>query len=275
MDTHGIIFSLLDYLPKGWRYVSPASRRFVQADTGINNYIWAIDSNGRPFLRLNEAWIPVTDTEFLHITTGGSGTWAVTSAGRIVYRGGQSVAPEGSKWTSTGDSRFKRIDSGPYGFVTGVKQNNDVVYRVGVSQSTPTGTTWKDLNKKLVSVKVGSYGIWGIDEFQNVHFARRPSGYSSVPLNWKVIPGIKLKQIDAGFADHIYGVANDGKLYRREGITYGNPEGTRRSSEDANLKSVTVGLQGVFGIAKNHRVIYKSGMFISPVFTLILIGSSL
>ena len=206
--------------------------------------------------------MPVTDMAFSHISAGDAGTWAVAADGRVLYRGGQHLSPQGSKWeVIPGNTVFKMVDSGPYGFVTAITANNGVVYRDQISKQFPSGTGWRNLGKQLESVSVGSFGIWGVDKDQNVHFARRPSLLSGSPLAWRMVPGVKLKQIDAGFGGSVWGVANDSRVYKRTGINHEEPYGKTWLYENAKIKSVTTGLKGVFGVAKNDRVVYKRSKY--------------
>eukprot|EP00794_Sanderia_malayensis_P003627 gene3627-4141_t len=240
-----------DDLPNGWRYVSTPSQSFKQVATGITEDIWALSTNGRPFILRKGTWIGVTDRPFKQITSGEAGTWAITDDDRAVYR-------DGSKWSQPGSTRFKMVDSGPHGFVLGVTNNNDLVYRDGISKQSPFGTAWKSLGKSFDSVSIGSYGIWGVDGIGDVYFVERPAKITAgIPLTWYRVPGLRLKQVDAGFGDNVYGVAQNGELYRRVGITHDKPQGDAWQRENANLKSVTTGLKGLFGIAGSDRIVQK------------------
>lgn len=250
-------------LPRGWQYASPISQRFMMVDTGMTDKIVALDKDFRPYIHINNNWARLSDERYTDITTGDSGTWAIRPDFRAVFHSGDGSSLQSNRWTLVGNDEFKQIDSGPYNSVFAVRRDGIVAYRDGITKQTPSGTRWVNLGKKLKSISVGSYGIWGTDDFDTIHFARRPSDVSQNPISWRALPGLRLKTIEAGFGNEVWGVANDGRVYRRAGVSHDTPFGTNWNNEDLTLEDVTTGLKGVFGVNKDGRIITRTGKFAS------------
>ena len=230
----------------------------MQIDSGMTDQLVAIDSSGKPYMRTDNSWSSVPSEILKYVTTGDAGTWAVDKNNLIRYRSSSNLR----QWDYTGSEVFQNVDSGPKGFVFGVRNNGVLAYRDGISKAVPYGLEWINLGRSLKSASVGSYGIWGVDDSGAVHFARRPSNLEVFPLTWRVINGPFLTKIDAGFGNNVWGVGRNGQVIKRDGISHDTPFGTKwLSLNDVALQDITIGLKGIFGINSGKSVITNNGIF--------------
>ena len=219
----------------------------------------ALDSYGKPYMRTESGWSSVPSESLKYVTTGGSGTWAIDKNNLVRFKSSSNSR----QWDYTGSELFKNIDSGPKGFVFGVRSNGVLAYRDGISKAVPYGLEWINLGRNLKSVSVGSYGIWGVDDSGVAHFARRPSSLKIFPLTWRVINGPYLTKIDAGFGNNVWGVGRGGQVIKREGVSHDTPFGTKwLSLNDVAVQDITIGFKGIFGINSGKSVIMNNGIVI-------------
>ena len=99
---------------------------------------------------------------------------------------------------------LKQIDHGLTKEVWGVN-SHDEIYRL------KEDTTWMRIPGGLKHVTAGKAGIWGANRNDDIYFMT-----SLDTLIWKHIPG-KLKQIDSGFGNIVYGVNSNDDIYCRTG----------------------------------------------------------
>lgn len=231
----------------------------MQIDAGMTDHLVGIDSQGFPSMRPNNNWSALPRQRQLYASTGDSGTWAVDKNNQVRYLlpTGASV---GDSWDYVGSDFFKSIDSGPKGYVFGVRSNGMLVYRDGISSFFPSGRQWVNLGQSLKSVSVGSYGIWGVDEFGKVYFARRPSDLKVFPISWRPIQGPFITKIDAGFGNQVWGLTNTGQVVKRVGVSHDTPFGISWAIQKEFLKDITVGSTGVFGLDNDGMVLEKKGI---------------
>ena len=243
----------------GWSLLPNSfSLKFLQIDSGMTDRLVALDSNNRPFMRANGAWSAVPSESLLYVTTGDAGTWAIDSRNQVRYFSSSSRR----QWDYTGSERFISIDSGPKGFVFAVRSNGILAYRSGISEAVPFGLQWTNFGQSLKSVSVGSYGIWGVDDFGIVHFAMRPSNLEVFPLSWRVISSPFLKMIDAGFSKNVWGIGNNGQVVIRDGVSHDTPFGTKWVPQTGVvLSDVTSGFRGLFGISNARNVLKSDGIY--------------
>ena len=201
-------------------------------------------------------WSIVLSEPQIYVTTGDAGTWAIDRSNRVVYQ----WSPDSSSWDYTGSDLFKSIDSGPKQYVFAVRSNGVLAYRDGISELTPSGLRWINLDRTLKSVSVGSYGVWGVDDSGAVHFARRPSNMNVFPLSWTVLKGPSMAKVDAGFGNHVWGVTKSGEVMQRIGVSHETPLGERWETKGLTARDITVGLEGIFAINTRGRIIQNKGM---------------
>ena len=245
----------------GWKILSSLyPQNVLQIDSGMTEKLLGIDSRGQPVVWRNTDWSAVQGERMLHASTGDSGMWAIDTDNHVRYRSGTNSPAMGNTWEYIGSDSFKKVDSGPKGFVLGIRSNGILAYRDDISSSLPFGRQWINLGQNLKSVSTGSYGIWGVGDFGTVYFARRPSNLKVFPLSWRVIAGPVMTKIDAGFGNHVWGLTVTGQLIQREGVSHDTPFGTDWAYSEVVLKDVTVGFRGVFGITKDGAVSEQQGI---------------
>ena len=226
----------------------------------MTDLLIAIDSSGQPYIRANDAWSNILSENLKYVTTGDSGTWGIDSRNHVRYRS----SSDRRRWDYTGSEVFRNIDSGPKGFLLGVRSNGVLAYRDGMSTAVPYGLQWVNLGGTFKSVSVGSYGIWGVDNLGDVHFARRPSDLKVFPLSWRLINGPYLTKIDAGFGNNVWGVGSSGQVLKRDGVSHDTPFGTKWISfNDVNVNDITVGFNGIFGLHDGKIIKKDNGIFYS------------
>ena len=242
----------------GWSLLPNSfSFKFMQIDTGMTDQLVALDSNDKPFMRANGVWSALASENLLYVTTGDAGTWAIDNRNQVRYYS----SSDRRQWEYTGSETFISVDSGPKGFVFAVRSNGVLAYRSGISKAVPYGVQWTNLGRSLKSVSVGSYGIWGVDDFGIVHFAMRPSNLEIFPLSWRVLSSPFLKKIDAGFDNNVWGIGNNGQVIIRDGVSHDTPFGTKWVTQTGvALSEVTSGFRGIFGINNARNVVKSDGI---------------
>ena len=66
----------------------------------------------------------------------------------------------GIKWEHV-DGGLEQITCGPFGVVLGVMRST-CFYRIGINDSRPTGTGWREHSSRIGYISCGAYGCWGI-----------------------------------------------------------------------------------------------------------------
>ncbi|XP_046860948.1 fish-egg lectin-like [Xenia sp. Carnegie-2017] len=92
-----------------------------------------------------------------YISCGALGCWGVNVNDRIFYRSGVSAQNcAGTSWTHIGGS-LKQIETGAAGDVYGVKSNNVVYRRTGITTASPMGSGW------IVTLSYASFVTTGLN----------------------------------------------------------------------------------------------------------------
>ena len=205
--------------------------------------VWGTDPANNIYTRKNGNWKKVTG-KLMHVTTGASGTWGVSSNYMIWYYSG--------RWTKV-SGRLKQIDSGPRGIVCGVNKGDGIYCRTGITAARPSGKGWIRLPGALKYISCGALGHWGVNKKNNIYFrygvnSGRPQG-----TKWKHIPG-KLHQVESGPDGAVWGVNFYTGVFTRLGINSRRPTGTRwKRFAKKKLVSVSVGLGFLYGVGPKGK----------------------
>jgi hypothetical protein len=74
-----------------------------------------------------------------------------------------------TKWTKI-DGSLTQIEAGPNGHVWGVNVNNELYTRIGVSQTSPSGSKWETIgSRSFVSVTIGLDKLYAVDVGNTVY----------------------------------------------------------------------------------------------------------
>ncbi|CAH1254013.1 CHRNB3 [Branchiostoma lanceolatum] len=122
--------------------------------------------------------------------------------------------------------------------------------------------TWKSIDGLLKFVSVGSKGVWGVDQNDDIFYRSGTSGNGTTSgSNWVNIAG-KLKQISSGHS--VWGVNANDDIFLRQGVTASNPTGTAWLQVVGKLKQLDVSSTAnqlcVWGVDSNNNVLRRTGI---------------
>jgi hypothetical protein len=161
---------------------------------------------------------------------------------------------------------LKHVSAGEAG-IWGVDKSNKVFYRVGVNDSNPDGTSWKEIpGKRLKQIDSGPNGIvFGVAADPDNEIYCRTGIVSDKPFgtDWTQVDYSLLKYISCGVPG-CWGVANQDtvwSIWYRSGVTRENCAGIKWSRVHGSLKQIEVGAAGdVYGISSTGQVLRRTGI---------------
>ena len=91
------------------------------------------------------------------------------------------------------------------------------------------------------------------DKYYNKFSLRMRFIFDEPGTRWKYVPG-RLRQLQAGPGNALWGVNRKGYIFYRSGINRRRPYGRRWVHVNGRLKHVTVGCRGVFGVSADGKI---------------------
>lgn len=246
-----IFDSVLLVLPLGWTYSSDVGTRFKSVNGGFNSPVLALDIEGYPYVNDGSNWRKISNEVFTNISPGKTGTWAITRKGRVLKGSILSRKTQEMIWIPQSVNSVIMLESGYSDFVTGIDSSSVLLLRNG------DDSPFTKYNAEVQYVTAGAYGIWYLDKDGDVFFSRYWKETDGIRFD--KIPG-KFKQIDTGRHNEVYGIKKNGSVYRRHGVSGRNPTGsTWIFLSDTNLKSISSGNDGIYGVNQDGQIIRKDG----------------
>nr|AAP48835.1 ranaspumin-6 [Engystomops pustulosus] len=190
--------------------------RMKQLDAGAGRVV-AVKSNGDVYQLLENNWVQIPG-KLIHVTVGPAGLWGVNKD-KNIYK------YVDNDWLQV-DGLLNQIDAGGNRFVVGVNDNEDI-FCLNQDQTTSNAVKldYKGVDGKLKYYSSGGYGSWGVNAAYDIFYRRNVHPMSCQGTNWENVEG-KLVMLEVAEDGSVYGVNYNGHVYKREGITAGNPMGT-------------------------------------------------
>ncbi|XP_062389941.1 fish-egg lectin-like [Sardina pilchardus] len=214
-------------------------RNVQQIDAGAGQVV-AVDRTRRVFHLIGSNWI--TQNSYMkYVSVGPAGIWGVDRQGFI----NKVVA---GKWTRTAVNRMQQVDAGGDQFVTAsgtwkisklpvAKTANLCVNRSSaVAFKTPgnaVSTFW--MAKFLKYSSCGPNACWGVNHQDQVFLSKKVDPFTCQGSN--VLRKVKgsLSMVEVATDGSVYGVNNEGQIFRRDGISIQRPQGTSWTHIDVCL----------------------------------------
>ncbi|XP_019633443.1 PREDICTED: uncharacterized protein LOC109476868 [Branchiostoma belcheri] len=243
--------SASDVLPSDWLTIGDKIKQ-ISVSTSTNQ-VWALDIDGKPLRRTGisqstpqgTGWEVVGTEQFLYISVGRVGVWAVSDDSTVMYRKGtfRGAGTAGTSWQAVHiDSK---ITSSLFNFKTfpveidwrghnidQIHSGKDFVWivasyphftygytivRKGITSDNPEGTSWDSVqtaNMKEVSVSSRTGQLWAVEIGGRVW--RSPFYCEiSVKSNWEAIEGC-FSSVSVGRSG-VWAVDFEGEVYHRAG----------------------------------------------------------
>ncbi|MCB9492693.1 MAG: hypothetical protein H6679_00285 [Epsilonproteobacteria bacterium] len=148
--------------------------------------------------------------------------------------------------------------------VWAIDTDNKVLFREGISQDDPIGTSWSEVTGLLASdISVGPDGkVWALDTTNGggghqIYFREGITDNNPKGTSWAKIDGA-LVVIGTGQEGQLWGVNDGDTLFFREGITQDNPKGTSWKFVNQNFKYVDAGANNsVWATGTFPGVVYR------------------
>ena len=155
----------------GWKLVQGA---LMQIDSGPKGVVCGVNGNMNIYCRVGITDQVPTGTKWTqisgslkYISCGAFGCWGVSQSNEIYFTA--AVSGPTTQWTKI-DGSLTQIEAGPKGEVWGVNANKELYTRIGVSQTSPSGLTWKKVGtKSYASVTIGMGKLYTIDVAYTVY----------------------------------------------------------------------------------------------------------
>lgn len=145
---------------------------------------------------------------------------------------------------------MKQIDTGITSYVWATDANQDIYYL--------NGNTFEHVAGKLIHVSSGEAGVWGVNFGNNIFF-RDATSSNPKGTSWKLVDG-SLMQIDSGPNGVVCGVTKGFEIFCRAGITEVQPVGLKWVKISGQLKYISCGAYGYWGISENNDILFTTVM---------------
>ncbi|XP_069075178.1 fish-egg lectin-like [Pleurodeles waltl] len=191
----------------------------VQVDAG-NGQVFGVNAAGDTFTIHNLIWTQLPG-QFLHVTVGAAGVWAVST-------NNQPFKMIGGDWARTKGEKIKQLDAGGDGFLAAVSGNSEVFclrHKETVAAKYHTVLPWARIEGTLKYYSCGPKSCWGVNATDSIYYRSGTRRGACSGTQWQVVEG-KLSMIEVGSEGSVYGVTSLGDLYHRTGISDDNPVGT-------------------------------------------------
>ncbi|KAM4014957.1 fish-egg lectin-like [Anomaloglossus baeobatrachus] len=190
--------------------------RLKQVDAG-NGQVYGVNDDDNIYQWMGSGWRQFPG-QLMHVTVGPAGVWGVNKF-QSIYK------YKDDNWMRV-SGRLKQIDAGGDKFLSGVNGMDDI-FCANQDQtiSNSTNVAYNDIDGSLKYYSCGPYGCWGVNAIDNIYYRHNVQPTYCKGSRWQHIDG-RLKMVEVGSDGSVYGVNSNGKVYKREGITDGNPIGT-------------------------------------------------
>lgn len=234
--------------------------------SGINDNLWALDTNGKPYLMLNNTWKLMDLDSYKSLEVDDFGVWGIRKDGTILYRKGVTEQnPQGESWINVDGTNIEKVSADSANNVLAVRTDGRLLARAGVSDKMPTGTSWVNLGERVMDATISDYGVWVINQTGTLKFAKKNinDDLSRTRLSFKPLGSTeKMKSVVAGHGGSLWGITQSGLTVWRTWISFQQPDGANWRMVDGNTGSVSPGLYKVYRSLADGRIIKKQGMFI-------------
>lgn len=141
---------------------------FIHVSVSQEGHVWVVDSTqaihrrvGASKNSLGSAWEGV-DGSWKQVSVGPAGVWAISTSDQLHYRKGTYGDRDtlGTEWEPL-DGGVSYFSSGEK-YVIGVNSGNVIHVRLGMSDHSPSGTSWKTFTVHLKMVESFEDQLWGI-----------------------------------------------------------------------------------------------------------------
>ncbi|KAL6482532.1 hypothetical protein MHYP_G00106120 [Metynnis hypsauchen] len=240
MERTAVVFVLLSFCFTSLECrVVPGSLK--QIDVG-NGQVVGVNSNNQVYTLYSSGWIQVPGS-LKHVSVGPAGVWGVDS-NNYIYKlvGGDWVFVPGL---------LKQVDAGGMISPAGVNMNDDIFCLNGGQ-----GSSWKHIPGKLKYYSCGPYSCWGVNSADNIFIMKGVTSTScGGSLNWQQIAG-GLSVIEVSTDGKVYGVSSIGEVFKREGVSPGNPAGTgwQQIPAPQKIKHVSYDLGHLWLIGRDDNI---------------------
>ncbi|KAM4015295.1 fish-egg lectin-like [Anomaloglossus baeobatrachus] len=153
-----------------------------------------------------------------HVTVGQVGVWGVDRDNNIYKL-------KDNNWVQV-SGLMKQVDAGGENIVAGVNRL-DAIYCDDKDQtiSNSANLAYTQIGGSLKYYSCGPYGCWGANANDDIKYRYDVKPTNCQGSRWQQVDG-KLKMVEVGSDGSVYGVNSQGQVYKREGISAGNPIGT-------------------------------------------------
>uniref|UniRef100_UPI00398F74CE fish-egg lectin-like n=1 Tax=Pristiophorus japonicus TaxID=55135 RepID=UPI00398F74CE len=185
-----------------------------------NGQVYGVSRGGKIFTRSGQRWL-IVPGRMSHVTVGADGVWAVGRR-QTLYR------MIGGTWAMLA-GELKQVDAGGDQIVVGVDANNNIFCankRDAVLAANYSGPAYKQVDGKLKYYSCGPQNCWGVNAAGTTYCRVHVSPVFCAGTHWQKVDG-KLAMVEVGTDGAVYGVGRDGMVYRRDGITSNEPQGTQ------------------------------------------------
>ncbi|XP_078542124.1 fish-egg lectin-like [Lissotriton helveticus] len=183
----------------------------VRIDAG-NGQVFGVNADANLFTLNSLIWTQLLG-EFLHVTVGAAGVWAVTAS----HRPSKMV---GGDWAKTKGENVMQLDAGGDGFLVAVSGNNDVYclrQNETVNVKNNTFLPWTEMKGKLKYYSCGPLGCWGVNATESIFHRPAPKRNPCKSGKPRFVDG-KFSMVEVGSDGSVYGVNSLGELYRSGGV---------------------------------------------------------
>ncbi|XP_041427590.1 fish-egg lectin [Xenopus laevis] len=190
--------------------------KLQQLDAGAGE-VYGVTTSGSIYKWQRNVWVQVPG-EMAHVSVGPAGVWA-TNKRSSVYK------LQDNDWMSV-SGLLKQIDAGGDKYLAGVN-TEEVVYclnRYDTISGSPY-THFTTIPGRLVYYSCGRLGCWGVNNASDIYFRYNVKPTACEGSQWWRVEG-SLTMLEVGTDGSVFGLSPDGKVYKREGITYKKPTGT-------------------------------------------------
>ncbi|KAM4014958.1 fish-egg lectin-like [Anomaloglossus baeobatrachus] len=190
--------------------------RLKQVDAG-NGQVYGVNDDDNIYQWLGSSWRQLPG-QLMHVTVGPAGVWGVNKM-QDVYK------LQDTNWVQA-TGRLKQVDAGGNKFLAGVNGLDDI-YCANQDQviSSSVNVAYIYIDGRLKYYACGPFGCWGVNAYDDIYYRYDVQPTSCQGSRWQQIDG-KLKMVEVSSDGSVYGVNSQGEVYRRDGISAGNPTGT-------------------------------------------------
>ncbi|XP_073513805.1 fish-egg lectin-like [Phyllobates terribilis] len=190
--------------------------KLKQVDAGAGQ-VYGVNDNDDIYQLVGHGWKYIPG-KLMHVTVGPAGVWGVNKMQEIFKF-------QDNNWVQV-SGRLKQIDSGGDKFLSGANGLDDI-YCVNQDQtiSNSVNIAYNNVEGRLKYYTCGRWGCWGVNAYDDIFYRYDVQPTACQGSRWQQIDG-KLEMVEVGTDGSVYGVNSQGQVYKREGISVGNPIGT-------------------------------------------------